>query len=1066
MSELDVVLGSKSEVARLAAILVNSGDAFFRQGRLKEAEEPYRQAFDIFNRTGDQSGRAQCGTALGRVLAKAGETEDALRHLTEALATYRELADQSGMATALDEIGNLHLGRGEVHEALDRLQQSYALRQAAGDERGLGRLLVSIAAVHRNQGDYEQAIARCEEARSIFTRLTEREGIASVLVSLGNVHAERGEHSRAVTLLKEALAIWEEVGDREQSASVHNSIATIYSQTGDHAKAKEFYTRALAIFEMVGNVARTAGVLNNLGVAAKNLGLFAEGIQYFERSISIKTKLGGRGLISAALNNLGNLDYMLGNFEIGIARCTESLAINQEIGDRRGEINARLNLANCMGGLGRWEESRALADEALAMAEDLGVRDVVCDALLVATRARIRLELRQEAANLAARAAVEARKVKDPEFEAVAESMLGELAWWRGERVEGDTHFMTAVSRLGRLESKHHLGVAYLDAGRCYGAHAEAASAATYLERAREIFTSLESRGWVVQANLAVGRFCAAHDPVTAAFCLSEAMELAGEAGDEANQSQAREMIRHLRASAAEVSPGSYLSKQKLNALYQVGSTLNQILDLENLLLKLLDLAVRNLGAERGALRIELGEGRPPVELARSNEGEPLKQPERIGQDTREEVLRSGQPMLGRDAKSDEALRRFESVRMDGVTSFLCVPLRIKERLTGSLYLDNRRPGHLFAEDDLDFLVALGNVAAPAIENARLVEELRLAKELLDEENVELRREVGQRYQFENFVGNTPAMQEVFSIVGKVAKSRANVLIRGESGTGKELVAKTIHYNSDRKNGPFVKLNCAALPESLVESELFGVEGGTATGVEKRIGKFEQANAGTLFLDEVGDMPLTTQAKVLRVLQEREFERVGGRKPIAVDVRVITATHKDLEEAIRAGEFRGDLFYRLNVVAVTVPPLRQRKADLPGLVKLFLDECARNEGKHITSLSKEAWEIIFAHSWPGNVREVQNAIEQAVVMCDGDKLLASHLPLEIRHAAELSADRSSGLPSGVAGAQPLDRTLEAAEEAAIRAALDRCGGNKSKAADGLGISRVTLYNKLKKYGMD
>jgi transcriptional regulator with PAS, ATPase and Fis domain len=404
---------------------------------------------------------------------------------------------------------------------------------------------------------------------------------------------------------------------------------------------------------------------------------------------------------------------------------------------------------------------------------------------------------------------------------------------------------------------------------------------------------------------------------------------------------------------------------------------------------------------------------------------------------------------------------------MDGLTSFLCVPLRIKEQLTGSLYVDNRRPGHLFAEDDLDFLVALGNVAAPAIENARLVEELRLAKELLDEENVELRREVGQRYQFDNFVGATPAMQEVFSIVGKVAKSRANVLIRGESGTGKELVAKTIHYNSDRKDGPFVKLNCAALPESLVESELFGVEGGTATGVEKRIGKFEQANTGTLFLDEIGDMPLTSQAKVLRVLQEREFERVGGRRPIAVDVRVITATHKDLEEAIRGGEFRGDLFYRLNVVAVTVPPLRQRKADLPGLVKHFLDEYARSERKPITSLSKEAWEVILAHSWPGNVRELQNAIEQAVVMCDGEKLMASHLPLEVRQATEQAAGRSpGGMSWGAAGVGPLDRALEAAEEAAIRAALEGSGGNKSKAADKLGISRVTLYNKLKKYGME
>jgi Nif-specific regulatory protein len=627
---------------------------------------------------------------------------------------------------------------------------------------------------------------------------------------------------------------------------------------------------------------------------------------------------------------------------------------------------------------------------------------------------------------------------------------------------------MTAVGKLGRLESKHHLGLAYLDAGRCYGAHGEAASAVTYLERAREIFTSLGARGWIIPTGLALGRYGAAHDPVGAAFGLSEALELAEEAGDMVGQAEARERLRTLRAVAAEVSPGSYLSKQKLSALYQVGSTLNQILELETLIQKLLDLAVRNVGAERGALRLEVAEGRPAIELARSQEGETLPAPDRIGRDIREEVIRSGAALLARDPKSDELLRKFDSVK-DGATSFLCIPLKIKERLAGSLYLDNRRPGHLFSDDDLDFLVALANVAAPAIENARLVEELRQAKELLDEENVELRREVGQRYQFDNFVGSTPAMEEVFAVVGKVARSRANVLIRGESGTGKELVAKTIHYNSERSGGPFVKLNCAALPESLVESELFGVERGTATGVDKRIGKFEQANNGTLFLDEIGDMPLTTQAKVLRVIQEKEFERVGGRQSIAVDVRVLSATHKDLEEAIRTGEFRADLYYRLNVVPVLVPPLRRRRGDIPALVKLFLDQHAESEGKRITGLTRDAWEVIQNHPWPGNVRELQNAIAQAVVMCDGDKINAAHLPAELRQAAGGTGGAGQGGTAMIAvpaGAQPLDRVLEAAEEAAIKATLERVGGNKSRAADELGISRVTLYNKLKKYGIE
>ena len=1064
MSELEALFGTKGEVARVATLLLSSGDVLFKQGKAKEAEEPYRQALAIFERAADRSGVAQSATALGRVLARAGRAEEALPHFTAALDTFQALGDNLGLASVLDEIGDLHRSRGEIPEALRRFQESYGLRKTAGDERGLGRLLISIASVHRAQGEYELAIAKSEEARTIFTRLEDREGSALVLVSLGNVHLERGDHPKAIALLKEAQAIWEAVGNREQSASVLNSIASIYSLTGDHAKAKEFFGRTLVIFEEMGHLGRMAGVLNNLGVTAKNLGLYSEGVAYYERSIALKSQLGGRGLTASPLINLGNLNYMLGNFTVGLACCEESMEVTKESGDRRAEINARLNIANCLGGLGRWEDSLGRAEEAVAATEEIGVKELLCDALLVGARARLRLERYSEAEEVLGRAAEIARKLKDPEFEAVMESMLGELAWWRGERAAGDTHFMTAVGKLGRLESKHHLGLCYLDAGRCYGAHGESASAVTYLERAREIFTSLSARGWIVQTGLALGHFGAAHDPVAAAFGLSEALELAEETGDEAAQAEARELLRTLRASAAEVSPGSYLSKQKLSALYQVGSTLNQILDLETVIQKLLDLAVRNAGAERGALKLEIAAGRPPIEMARSQDGETLAGPDRIGRDIRDEVMKSGSALLARDPKSDELLRRFDSVKVDGATSFLCVPLRIKERLAGSLYLDNRRPGHLFSEDDLDFLVALGNVAAPAIENARLVEELRRAKELLDEENVELRREVGQRYQFENFVGSTPEMEELFTLVGKVARSRANILIRGESGTGKELVAKTIHYNSDRSEGPFVKLNCAALPESLVESELFGVERGTATGVDKRIGKFEQANHGTLFLDEVGDMPLTTQAKVLRVIQEKEFERVGGRQSISVDVRVVSATNKDLEEAIKSGEFRADLYYRLNVVPVLMPPLRKRRGDIPGLVKFFLDQAVASEGKHITGLTRDAWDVVQNHSWPGNVRELQNAIAQAVVMCDGEKITAAHLPSEIRQgAAGAGGEGTIAVPTG---AGSLERVLEAAEEAAIKAMLARAAGNKSRAADELGISRVTLYNKLKKYGIE
>jgi DNA-binding NtrC family response regulator len=339
--------------------------------------------------------------------------------------------------------------------------------------------------------------------------------------------------------------------------------------------------------------------------------------------------------------------------------------------------------------------------------------------------------------------------------------------------------------------------------------------------------------------------------------------------------------------------------------------------------------------------------------------------------------------------------------------------------------------------------------------------EVRVARALesqhLRQENRQLKSELQERYSFGNMVGKSRQMEETFEMVRTVAKSRSTVLITGESGTGKELVARAVHYNSTRKDSPFIKLNCAALPPELIESELFGHEKGAFTGAVKQSkGRFELADGGTLLLDEISEIAPSLQAKLLRVLQEREFERVGSGTPIKVDVRIVATTNRNLKEQIEKGVFREDLYYRLNVIPVAMASLRERKEDIPQLVNHFLAKYNNENDKEITGLSEKAMERLMAYGWPGNVRELENYIERAVVICQSTVVGEEHLPLDV-----LSTEAAGAADGGV----QVGQTVREMEQKLILKTLESCDGNRTAAADILGISSRTLRNKLHEYGL-
>lgn len=428
----------------------------------------------------------------------------------------------------------------------------------------------------------------------------------------------------------------------------------------------------------------------------------------------------------------------------------------------------------------------------------------------------------------------------------------------------------------------------------------------------------------------------------------------------------------------------------------------------------------------------------------------------KVGEGITGKVVESGKEIVVPDISKDPRFLHRTGTRKGAKgkrVAFFCVPIKLESQTVGALSVD-RQVGKA---DDFEANVRLLNIisimVAQAVKLNKLVQSDR--KQLRDE-NVRLRQELKDRFNIHNMVGSSNAMKEVYRLIEQVSDSNATVLIRGESGTGKDLVAHAIHYNSPRVSKPFVKVNCTALPETLLESELFGHEKGAFTGATSRKpGRFERAHGGTIFLDEIGDFPPNLQVKLLRVIQFREFERLGGIETLKANVRIIVATNKNLEEEIKEGVFREDLYYRINVFPIYLPPLRERKDDIMLLADYFLERLAAENNKDISRISTPAIEMLTSYHWPGNIRELENCIERAVLLCDGDVVRSEHLPPSLQMVKKTESIAKASLIEIIGNK----------EKELIVDALKKCGGQQRSTAKELGITERVLGYKIKKYNI-
>jgi Nif-specific regulatory protein len=484
------------------------------------------------------------------------------------------------------------------------------------------------------------------------------------------------------------------------------------------------------------------------------------------------------------------------------------------------------------------------------------------------------------------------------------------------------------------------------------------------------------------------------------------------------------------------------LMARDLSALMKVSTTINSIRGLDDLLERLLELLFEVVPAERGAILLT-DEGSVETSLVFGlDRAQGKNQAVKVSRTIVQQVLRDGVALLANDgaAKSTHAS---ESLALTRAHSVMCVPLLIFDRKLGVLYLDTTQARDQFNRDHLQLVAAIAGISAVAIENARQFQWLEMENErLLSAVNIE-----------HNMIGESPAMQRVYHFISKVAPTNATVLINGESGTGKELAARAIHRNSKRAQKPFMAVNCAALTESLLESELFGHEKGSFTGaLAQKKGRLEIADGGTIFLDEIGELTPPLQVKLLRVLQEREFERVGGTVTINVDLRVIAATNKNLEEAIEAGQFREDLYYRLNVVSLEMPALRDRREDIMLLANYFASKYSAKCNRKLNGFTAEARNFLTAYDWPGNVRELENAIERSVVLGTTDLILPEDLP-----EAVVEAELSSTLTVRY------HEAVMQAKKQIILDAIEQGNGNCTVAANLLGVHPNYLHRLIQKF---
>jgi Nif-specific regulatory protein len=954
-------------------------------------------------------------------------------------------------------LGNNFVHIGANNEAIDYLVEASGIADRLADKCLAGESQIGLGFAFDKTGRLEEAERAYLRALDLFSEVDYPEGSCRALNYLGIIRKRRGDLNGALDFYRRSLEISLQRNFQWLAMNLLGNIGNLHLSRNENELGLEYYNRSLEISREISDRRIESINLLNIGHVTNELGRLDEAEKHFLMALAKFREIGDKGSEAITFNNLGLLFYRQGEIKKAIDNYRDGLELSLAISQPRSALANRIGLAEVNLAIANYRAAEEDASKAQDIAKE--INDVEQLSIVLALLAELHMETGQTEP---ARAAVK-------EFLSLPDNI-------------GDTNLRAKILAIGeflQVSGINRVDIEILRAEKSEPFRIELrimdgllkknlSSPEIWLGRLDDAIR--KSRGyfqhahvWRLQAlkiailNLCGEKFEVARQEDRLRADISKALAGLGSQSEDSLLTALR--IQSGGKKGESIGMVKVSREERLEVLIRVTRTINTIRELDPLLNKIMDLALETLGGERGFIML-FPDGRGSAEgvlepqVARNLAQEDILSETTISHSSALEVARTGKPLLL--AKTDGGVEARQSVVNFRISSVLCVPLAVKGDVLGIVYVDSRS-GITFDNDDLDFLTSFADLAAIAIENARLAERL-------SRKNTYLQKQVESIWGFGNIVGRSAAMQRVYRMAESVSQTDVTVVITGESGTGKEILARAIHFAGPRKKNNFVPVDCGALAETLLESELFGYVKGAFTGaMADREGLFEVADGGTVFLDEISNTSKGFQAKLLRVLQESEIRRVGDNRIRKVDVRTIAASNKDLDEEVRAGNFREDLYYRLNVVNIPLPALGERPEDIPILANYFLERICAKMKIAPKTFSQSALDLLLVFNWPGNVRQLENICERAVIFTKGNLIETDDLPVEIRSLRIAVRDGEKVIAPRTKAELKAEKLR--IEKVFLSNLLNMAAGNVMEASRISGMDRSQIHHLMSRFGL-
>ncbi|HEX8173425.1 MAG TPA: sigma 54-interacting transcriptional regulator [Thermoanaerobaculia bacterium] len=1064
-----------NDIERGTRYSIEAGDLATRTLAHEEATEFYRVALELMDLGGvEEARKAEVREKLADAYYRRDDYRSAMhayQFLLKSIQSRNPDHDANvDVARVMKKIGKVLARRGDPEAAMTYYQGALAIYERLHQTVDVAEMLNRIAWLCRMRDDLDTARETAERARQMLETMPPTVVYGYVKNILGLIEFARGNWQRSRELLEEAVHIGQTLHSEQLCKVASMNLGNTLWKLGEWDAAMQHFRRNLEASEAEGDLWDLVTAYNNVGVVEYGRGNFHAAADYFERSVRIDEKIGAVEHEALARENLADALEMLGRWDEALEQYKKCVSLEGFDETRASRLSVYVPMARLTKKRGDIAKALEYAQKALAAGERARDEDLIAEAAYVLASIEDERGNFEEAEKWLNRAMQIFEANRTLHGLTRVHTAAACLVLQKGDAAGAVRHAETADRYARQLGDKFGLAKNDWAWAKIHGSQGDREAAAAKFDSVRAAFEELDTPYEMGRLLFDIGLL--RDEPDEATQTIRSAIRIFERLDASLDLERARGALFRIR-------PAGKGPDQGVVGLYEIVKIINSTLDLQEVLERVLDVCVRRVRAERGMLiLLDPLTGALRTRVARNikeerAEGDSKRSPQSIVK----EVIQSGQSVMSADARADHRFVESESVIADNILSILCVPLIIKERIAGAIYVDHRQARHLFSQKDLSFLEAFADQAAIAIENARLYEELEEARTRLSLENETLRREVLVEKHLDSVVGQSEVVARIQFAIRKASSGHSTVLLRGESGTGKGLIARIIHNISSRRNGPFIKFNCAALPETLAESELFGHEKGAFTGADRRkLGRFELANNGTIFLDEIGKMSLAMQAKLLRVVEDKEFERVGGTQTIKTDVKIIAATNLEIEKAIELGTFREDLFYRLNIIPIMLAPLRDRKDDIPLLAEHFIRKICKDLGIDNKRLEPGVLDLFMRYDWPGNVRELEATLHRAIVMSNDElvtknefyNLYSDKAPALVSEGA-VTMTPGSILNPAVAKMEitsdVYDEVLSTVDRQLILRALETSGGRIREAARRLGLARNTLKSKIVKYNI-